>query len=344
MVAESGLVRTSEPDLRPVARDALRQHGVAEDAVLTLVNVSENVTYRVDDATTGERSALRLHRPGYHSLAEIRSELAWLEAVDRDGVVPVPRVLHAADGRAVVRATAGDRGRYAVRFSWVDGEEPAGDRLAEDFRVLGAVAACLHRHAAAWSRPSWFVRLRWDADGILGGVAPGHWGRWQDGVGVGTAEAAVLGRLEGELRRRLAAHGTGPDRFGLVHADMRLANVLVSGPARTVTLLDFDDCGLGWRLYDAAAAVSFFEHDPGVPALLNAWVGGYCEVASLSAQDVAEIPTFVLLRRLLLVAWLGSHPSADLAGELGADYTRDACDLAEDYLSGRGALSPGGLL
>ena len=50
-------------------------------------------------------------------------------------------------------------------------------------------------------------------------------------------------------------------------------------------------------------------------------------------QDAAEIPTFVLLRRLQLVAWVGSHRFADAARELGAEFTQGACDLAERYLS-----------
>ncbi len=38
---------------------------------------------------------------------------------------------------------------------------------------------------------------------------------------------------------------------------MRLANLLIDGDR--VTLIDFDDCGFGWFMYDFAAAISFFE-------------------------------------------------------------------------------------
>ena len=86
-------------------------------------------------------------------------------------------------------------------------------------------------------------------------------------------------------------------------------------------LLDFDDCGWGWFLYDLGAALSFVEDSPRVPELVSAWVRGYRAEAPLSAAEVAELDTFVLLRRLLLVAWLGSHPDADLARTLGAAFT-----------------------
>ena len=79
--------------------------------------------------------------------------------------------------------------------------------------------------------------------------------------------------------------------------------------------------------------MSFFEHAPEVPGLVDSWLAGYRRVGELSAEDEAEIWTFILFRRLLLIAWIGSHAGVDIAAELGAGYTRDSCDLAERYLS-----------
>ena len=341
--ATSGdLMPTRTPDGDPaqrerlelVARDALRHHGFGPDAVLTLLNISENATYAVDDPGTGERSVLRVHRPGYHSRAAIESELAWVSALRSEQVVRTPRVLPAADGALVVAGRHPDgEERHAVRFEWCPGAEPAGERLVEDFRDLGAVTARLHLHARSWSRPEGFTRFRWDYDTSIG--PRGHWGRWQDGMAVGPAELEVLGRLDAVLRDRLAAFGDGPDRFGLVHADMRLANLLVDPADATsgVTVIDFDDCGFGWFMYDLGSSLSFIEHDPQVPALVDAWATGYRSVAPLSAAEEAELRTFVLLRRLLLVAWIGSHSDTDLAREMGEEFTAVSCDLAEAYLS-----------
>lgn len=320
--------------LELVARDALRHHGFGADATLTLLTISENATYAVDDPVTGERSVLRVHRPGYHSLAAIGSELAWVGALRAEGVVRTPQVLPARDGRLVVTGRHPDgEERHAVRFAWCRGAEPAGERLVEDFRDLGAVTARLHLHARRWRRPAGFTRLRWDCETSVG--PRGHWGRWQDGMAVGPAEREVLGRLEAALRARLTAFGDGPDRFGLVHADMRLANLLVDpdDAASGVTVIDFDDCGLGWFMYDLGSSLSFIEHDPRVPELVDAWAAGYRTVAPLSAQEEAELATFVMLRRLLLVAWIGSHADTDLAQEMGEEFTAVSCDLAETYLA-----------
>jgi Ser/Thr protein kinase RdoA (MazF antagonist) len=206
----------------------------------------------------------------------------------------------------------------------------------EDFCTLGSVTARLHRHARQWRRPAGFTRFTWDYTTSIG--PSGHWGRWQDGMAVGAAELEVLGRLDAVLRRRLEAFGTGEDRFGLVHADMRLANLLVDaddpgGGSSGVDVIDFDDCGFGWFMYDLGSSLSFIEDDPKVPELIDAWVRGYRQVSSLSPEEEAELETFVLLRRLLLVAWIGSHADTDLAREMGAQFTAVSCDLAEQYLS-----------
>lgn len=322
--------------LEPIARRALSEYGLGPDADLTLLNVSENATYAVDDPASSVRTILRIHRHGYHDGPEIESELSWLEALREEEGVRTPRVLPAPDGRRLLAMPEnGSRDpRYVVHFEWLPGTEPTptDERLPQSFELLGAITARMHRHVQSWHRPGGFRRFAWDYNGAFGAEA--RWGRWQDGVAVGPAEREVLGRLDTVLGKRLARFGCGPNRYGLVHADLRLANLLVDGEQPgDVAVIDFDDCGWSWFLYDFGAAVSFFEHDPRIPELTDAWVRGYRSVRSLRPEDEAEIPTFVLMRRLLLMAWIGSHSGTDLAQSMGAEYTAGSCELAEGYLS-----------
>ncbi len=321
------------------AKRAIVGYGCHPGAAVRLLNVSENATYLVEDPEQGP-SILRVHRLGYHTLPEIESELAWMDALRAEAGVRTPRIVPALDGRRVSTTTDPSSGeqRYCVRFEYLPGREPVQHGI-EHFGELGEITARMHRHARQWVRPPWFTRFHWDYEAACGDRA--RWGRWQDGAGVGVQEHDVLGRLDVTLRARLARFGTGPQRYGLVHADTRLANLIVADGARgtggdgnvgTVSVIDFDDSGFGWYLYDAGTSVSFFEHQPQVPELLDSWLTGYRRVLSLPAEDEAEIWTFILFRRLLLVAWIGSHAAVDIAQELGAGYTRDSCDLAELYL------------
>jgi Ser/Thr protein kinase RdoA (MazF antagonist) len=313
-----------------VARRALRHYDVSPDAVVTLINVSENATFTVEDS--GSRTILRVHRLGYHSPEAIASELDWLEALRAEAGIQTPKVIPARDGSKVVTVEdPGAEPRNCVMSEFLPGSEPAEDRLVEDFEPLGALTARMHLHARQWVRPAAFTRFHWDYEAAFG-PSP-RWGRWQDGAGVDREAHAVLARLEARLRDRLERFGKGPERYGLIHADLRLANLLVDGEAGT-SVIDFDDCGLGWYLYDLGAAVSFIEHHPQVPQMIDSWVRGYRTMLDLPEDDEDEIWTFILFRRLLLVAWIGSHSAVDVARELGAGYTHGSCELAERYLSG----------
>ena len=126
------------------------------------------------------------------------------------------------------------------------------------------------------------------------------------------------------LEQRLAAFGNGPDRFGLIHADMRLANLLVDGAK--VNVIDFDDCGLSWFMYDLGSSVSFIEDHPLIPAMTDSWVAGYRTVAELTAEEEYELPTFIMFRRLLLVAWEGSHQDTETGQQMGERFTTVSCD------------------
>ena len=312
--------------MQEVAEQALGSYDVAPGSTASLLNVSENATYRVDQPDAPSL-ILRLHRLGYHSRDAIASELAWLAAVARDTGIRTPVVVSARTGEAVVAVADGSR--HAVMFELIPGAEPSEDHLVRDFEPLGALTARLHEHAVRWQPPARFTRFSWDYEAAFG--AQPRWGRWADGVGVGAQEREVLGRLDTTIRQRLRAYGQDRDRFGLIHADLRLANLLVDG--ETTAVIDFDDCGTGWFLYDVGAAVSFMEHYPQVPEMIDAWQRGYRTVRPLSQAEEDEIWTFVLFRRLLLVAWIGSHSAADIAQELGAGYTAGSCELAETYLS-----------
>ncbi len=316
--------------VRGCAVDALAAYGGHRGAAVELLNVSENATFLVSDPEAG-RSVLRVHRLGYHTEREIASELAWMDALRAEAGVRTPRVLPATDGRRVVTVAERDgaAARHCVRFEFLPGTEPTTELTSTHFAELGEITARMHRHARGWPRTAWFTRFHWDYAAAFGEQA--RWGRWQDGIGVGPSERQVLTRLDHLLRARLAAFGTGPARYGLVHADTRLANLLVHDGS--VAVIDFDDSGFSWYLYDLGTAVSFFEHSPEVPALVDSWLDGYRRVGQLSAEDQAEIWTFIMFRRLLLVAWIGSHRGVDIAAELGAGYTQGSCDLAESYLS-----------
>jgi Ser/Thr protein kinase RdoA (MazF antagonist) len=49
---------------------------------------------------------------------------------------------------------------------------------------------------------------------------------------------------------------------------------------------------------------------------------------------VAELPTLVMLRRILLLAWIASHSETPTAQEMGEAFTAETLRLCEAFLSG----------
>jgi Ser/Thr protein kinase RdoA (MazF antagonist) len=297
-----------------------------------LVNHSENQTFIIQ-ALSGERFSLRVHRPGYQTVQAIESELAWLGALHRDTDLSIPTIVLGRDGKPLQQwITPAGEPRLAVLFGFVEGKEPGVDETTPAlFHKLGRVAAILHTHATAWTRPAGFGRPVWDAPAIL--APDGLWGNWRQAPDLDGAGHAVLLDLERTLVRRLTEYGTSPDRFGLIHADMRLGNLLVE--RERLTLIDFDDCGWGWFTYDFAAAISFHETSPLITRLKAAWLEGYAALRTLSASDLALIDTMVMLRRMALLAWISSHAETALARAHTGDFAQGTVLLARRYLEGR---------
>src|SRR5215469_17880597 len=133
-------------DYDPFAQAALAPFGFSPQASLSLLSLSENATYRVDDPTDGRAAVLRVHRTGYHEPGAVQSELAWLTALRRDEGLRTPAVYRALDGREVVDVVLDGVTRQTVLFELLPGAEPTADRLAAQFEQLGRICAHMHKH------------------------------------------------------------------------------------------------------------------------------------------------------------------------------------------------------
>jgi Ser/Thr protein kinase RdoA (MazF antagonist) len=318
-------------DVEAVARRAATRYGFTDRARLSSYELTENWTFKVEEDAGPAPAVLRLYRPGGRTQAEVRSELAWMTALRRDIDLPVAEVVPTVDGESLVTIEGETEARplFCAAFKWVPGAEPSDEELPDWFPHLGELTARMHRHAKEWERPRWFARPRWDVETTLG--ARGHWGSWEASVS-DPEERRQHGRLNDVVVARLERFGVGPQRFGLIHADLRLANVLVDG--HRMTWLDFDDCGDSWFLYDLAATLTFNEGRPDVDDLIASWVRAYRSVEPLSSEDEAEIKTFLMLRRLMISAYGGLRSDTEFAADLRkSGYSAETCVLGEAYLS-----------
>jgi len=313
--------------LHQLADLALKNYPDAMRGELSLICRSENATFLVRQAD-GNRLALRVHRDNYHQHHEIESELAWLDSLRETGI-QVPEALVTLSGaRVQTLALNANESRHVVLFKWIEGEMPTTEVDPRAFAQLGEVTARLHQHSRRWQKPAGFARIVWDHQTMIG--AQGHWGRWQDAPGLQPQDRLIVEQTLSRVSRILDHYGKSTQRYGLIHADLRLTNLLLhKGETRVI---DFDDCGMGWYMHDAAAAISFVEHHPRAQEWVEHWLAGYQRICPLSEEDLAVIPTMIIQRRIQLLAWVGSHATTDMAVSLGGEWVADSVKLCQAYL------------
>ena len=279
--------------------------------------------------TPGSIAALRLHRPGYQSAAAIRSELWWCAAL-ADAGSAVPRAIAGRNGDLLQEYAPG---RFASVISWIDGA-PMGESgvplagppeaQAERFRALGGLLARFHAATDALTLPDWFTRPAWDHDGLVG-EAP-FWGRFWEHPDATAEDHEIMIAARNHLSRQLS--GFSGD-FGLIHADVLRENVLFV--AEQPHLIDFDDSGTGFRLYDLGTVMSQNLHEPALIRIGQALVDGYRANRPLAPEVARLLPLFTLARCCASVGW--TMPRLDRGHPICKSHIARATKLARAILN-----------
>jgi Ser/Thr protein kinase RdoA (MazF antagonist) len=260
-----------------------------------LIRNRENAVFEIT-LPTGP-AALRLHRMGYQSDAAIWSELWWCAALAAEGVA-VPAALPNLRGDLLVTLS---NGRKASVISWVKGEALgiAGEPfdlplpvLLDRHRALGRLVAEFHAATARLTLPEAFTRPRWDILGLVG-EAP-FWSRFWEHPEATPDQRATLIRARAFLRERLTDHATTAPIVP-IHADVLRENVLVND--HSLSLIDFDDSGWGFALYDLGTVLSQNLYEPAYPEIRDALMEGY------GTSDRAMVEIFTLARTCASVGW-----------------------------------------
>lgn len=303
---------TVDRTFAPAARAALKAFPIdARD--LTLVSLSENVTFKVTDGRDGQAYVLRLHRPGYHTLDELVSERAWIRAL-ADAGIDVPEAVPARDGQDYVPVTIPATGeqRFAGMASWTEGRllsdvlaESGDQKMVEDsFKQLGAITAAMHNQASAWQPPPGFRRHALDSDGLMG-MAP-HWGPFWEHRSLSAAERSLLLDSRRSMHDMLSRVSREPSAYSVIHADMHPGNIVVDGDRLTV--IDFDDAGYGWHQYDIATALTHWQTKPNAAEIERAFLAGYRANRPVSDEALSLIPQFRLIRWMATIGWFHQRP------------------------------------
>lgn len=278
---------------RRLAHRALAAHRLSPTRVRS-VHHGENTTF--DARTDGGRFLVRVHRAGYNTTAEVRSELLWLEALAGDGRVVVPRPHRTPRGEFVL--TLDEPGLDAPRdvavLHWIAGRTAWSVHGLATYARLGDVTARLHAASAAWPRPADFVRReRVEGRHLFGDrsvVAI------EDIEGLDRDAYARLSDARARCVERIAAAERRDGRL-LIHADLHLNNVLHH--RGDLAVIDFDDAHITHPLADLAVAVGAAPN-----AARDRLFDAYDRRRAMPAAWRDEVRAWIMARRLEMLGWI----------------------------------------
>jgi len=317
--------------IQSLAAVALEKFGISKQAKLDLLHYRENAVYKVEDPKTDNRYVIRVHRPNYQTEQTIRSEMQWMEAL-RDAGVYTPTPLLGADESFVQTASVDSvpEARHCSMLQWVDGSPLSDGNPTEAYNLLGQVNARFHRHVKTWDIPDGFHRQSWDEDGMFGENP--LWGHFKDLKALSKEQLDLMCRARDVVLKRLEKYGKGKDRFGLIHADLMAENILLHEGNPYV--IDFDDSGFGWFLYDLATMLAFnIPDEEEARVASNAWIEGYRSVEPLGDEHLSELPTLIMCRFLVGLGWMHTRKETPLAQEYTGAIVEMACAHAETLIS-----------
>lgn len=320
-------------DLRNIALTALRQYDL-DIQDMRLVGQFTNTLYRVwARDPQGTRSyALRVGRPGWRTVEDLRSEGAWLAALARDPLIGAPEPVLSRAGDFVVEAagkpeadTLGEPHR-CVLTTWLPGVPLEKRMTAENlprlgalFTAMGVLFTHLHEQALAFSPPPGFTTRRLDGiyargetDVLFGDRLSGRASdRYRNAFTPRSLDiyAHTIRLVEAAFARLFRQPG-----MRVIHADLGYGNIIVNH-AR-LHPLDFEDIIWGYPVQDIALA--WFDLARAVPPeayerLSACFRAGYESRLPWPESAPGELDTFRAARMIWVTNYVAQYEAPYLA-------------------------------
>lgn len=307
---------------------ALAAFGFDPDSQVTLIKHRENAVFKVENACL--KAVLRMHRPGYRTIAQLRSEAAWTTNL-RGALVPTPAHILGKDGEAIqIVMTADGISLFVDLLEWVDGAPPSDEELVPTFTEVGRLSALIHGHSKIWQRPTGFDRPLLDQNSLFG--KNGVWGDFAQLAGTSAQQQQLFARLAAAVRADLSGFAKTRDTWGLIHGDLMPENILKS--AKGTIVIDFDDGGESWFVGDLATSLGMYLGTEMFDPLMAAWLEGYASVADPEAIGLERLPTLIGARLLQGLGWMHTRRDSEVAQQMTPFVIGATVAFAEDYLSG----------
>jgi Ser/Thr protein kinase RdoA (MazF antagonist) len=289
-----------------LARAALAAYDLPSRIQIRPIRLLNNAVFEVSG--DGVRLALRIHRVGYRSIDHVRSELHVLEVVADalDGSsVAVPRAMPTVHGDLIARVGEGSEALDCDLLTWINGRvlrHRCGLGVRSAF-LLGEGLGRLHEATQHLVESDHFDLPRWDAETMFSEASPFQPGSMEAFL----APPAWDLFQEVTQRTRAVFDQLGREQWGIIHNDFILGNCHFERDRAgwKLGILDFDDLGWGYLLYDLAPLLgNLFDWPDAYIRLRRAFLDGYRSRRPLSDELEQHLPVLMAARHAATLTWL----------------------------------------
>jgi Ser/Thr protein kinase RdoA (MazF antagonist) len=278
--------------LTPIAQLALSHYGI-ESSELENINHEYNSTFAVTSAD-GARYALRININSGRTVSNIAGETFFIDSLAKAGGFRVALPIANAGGELVTTLyhQASERDLYCVLFNWLEGEDLGDEPTIEQVFEVGKLMAQLHNATAGLELPTnaelpVFDDFMWHVEDLLLGSS--------SQLSVEEKETTSSGRTAIE---KVISELYANNMKQLIHADLHGWNLKWHN--NSLSVFDFDDCGIGLPIQDLATAIYYLDTEEQEVALKQ----GYASVRSLPDFTDYQMKALLLQRRIHLLNYL----------------------------------------
>ncbi len=262
------------------------------------LRTSENVVMRLQ-AGDGTSYALRIRRVVGAYREQIESELIFLRDLRLGTCADIPAPVATRTGELFCLLPDGSDVYMCVLFTWVPGVHLGGaDVTPVQMGQMARAVAHMHIFSRTYSPPPGFRRPTYDAGWFLGDTS---WRANADFVKLlDPGAVACLHRASDEVGAFLQAYPKNAETFGLIHYDLHVGNFLFHHGV--ANMIDFDECGWGYYLFDLAHILFEFVEHPDFAALQRTAMQEYGAVAGSIRE--ADLTPFLALQAVAYANWM----------------------------------------
>ncbi len=281
---------------------------IGKDYKAKFCHMSENATY-IDYKDNTPQYTIRISRKGCRTYSELNSEIEWLLLLQSE-FMPVPKPIKI--NKQYINTI---ENHFVVAFKYINGKLPEYNDTSVMYQC-GKLAALLHKSP----KPENADRPIWSLENMTG--KNGLWGDWRENKELNEKDKINIEKVLEKIKQNISSYKT--DKYGLIHIDLRMTNIIIGDKYYAI---DFDDCGYGYYIQDLASALSFMEDSPKINELKEAWYKGYEEILPLTLNDKEMADSFIILRRIQLLAWITSHSDSDYVKTVSSGFVSKTMKL-----------------